>query len=683
MNTIPKYLFLFLVVVSFSGTMHAQNAVVDSLQNELRLHTQKDTIRVNLLSSLIHQVYDLDVAQAETLLKEAEEISNTLQYTKGKATVNYYKGHIEIIKYNFEKSIQHFDEAYKLYENINDFKGMARCYASKGYAYYDSGDYTKSLVYYNKSIPLYKKSNNIKGLASTLNNIAGIYADQGKYYEAIKKYTESKDIKEKLHNLYGVAKLYTNIGGVYGEMNNYTNALENLKKAEDIYDSIAKNRKSWILLSNIGIIYSKQKQYDKALDYYNKSLAICEQQENKLGIADNYNKIGNIYKAQSKNEEALNLFHKALIICKDISDKKGMLISYTGLANCYFLQRNYKTALEYTLKIQATGTELKMLPYQQEAHKLLADIYENLGEPEKSLANYKKFKTLSDSLLNKEINKKIIQFEFDYKYKQELEQANKKVETTTKDLQKSKYNFLLGIIIFLGITLVLVTIIFFLRLRNVNIKNQNVLTEQKLLRSQMTPHFIFNALSVLQGIILNKEEEKSLTYLSKFSRLLRITLENSRDKIVSLDQELIAVENYLALQNIKSNFSYEYTIFLDDSIDKNLFEIPPMLIQPFIENAFEHAVDKQKKELKIQISLKYLNNELICTIIDNGLGINSQKENTKKHKKSLATTITSERLTILSKNLKTKGAITIEDREKYNERGTIVTLIIPHKLKSL
>jgi len=107
-----------------------------------------------------------------------------------------------------------------------------------------------------------------------------------------------------------------------------------------------------------------------------------------------------------------------------------------------------------------------------------------------------------------------------------------------------------------------------------------------------------------------------------------------------------------------------------------------MLIQPFIENAIEHAFRNQKENKKIDIHLSYLDKELICTINDNGIGIDAQKENTNQHKKSLATTITSERLEILSKDFNMKGSVSIEDKQKNNEKGTIVTLVIPHKIQA-
>jgi sensor histidine kinase YesM len=182
-------------------------------------------------------------------------------------------------------------------------------------------------------------------------------------------------------------------------------------------------------------------------------------------------------------------------------------------------------------------------------------------------------------------------------------------------------------------------------------------------------------------MILDREDKKSVNYLSKFSKLLRITLENSRDKTVLLSQELEAIENYLALQNLESEL-YKYAIIVDEALDKSLIEIPPMLIQPFVENAIEHAFTNQPEIKQIDIRLSYSNPNLTCTITDNGIGIDSSKEKENHHKKSLATTITSERLKVLSEDFKMLGTVIIEDRKKYNEQGTKVTLVIPHKVLS-
>ncbi len=407
----------------------------------------------------------------------------------------------------------------------------------------------------------------------------------------------------------------------------------------------------------------------------------------RMQIALCLNNTGDVYLLLDKNSEALKYFEKAKKICLEVDNQRSLCNSYLGIATVYLNQKKYKKALINALKSKELSNKLGLIDYQMDVYELLSKIYESTDKYKKAFINHQQFKILNDSLFNKKNIEKITQIEYEYKYKQKLDSASirelkltKTVTTTSQSLEKSQRNLLLGVILFLITTLILAAIIFFLKLRNEKSKTQNIVIEQKLLRSQMTPHFIFNSLSVLQGMILNKEEKKSISYLSKFSKLLRITLENSRDKTVFLSQELTAIENYLALQNLE-NESYQYTILVDDAIDRSLFKIPPMLIQPFVENAIEHAFGNQKENKTIDVHLKYLNKELICTITDNGIGIDSQKEHKNPNKKSLSTTITSERLEILSKDFKMKGSATIEDRQKYNEQGTIVTLVIPHKIQ--
>ncbi|MCH2196994.1 tetratricopeptide repeat protein [Kordia sp.] len=687
MNTHHKYFLLlfFLFAINAFAQKKDPTKILDSL---LLHHPQKDTTRVKMLSTYVQKIYYRDTRKADSLIKEVEKLSQEINYTKGKADANYYRGEVQVIKSDYSASVGSFKKAIELYEKIGRKPFIANCLNRIGASYYHQGNFSEALEFYNKSASMCKEINNLKGASIILNNIANIYADQGKYFEAIKNYNESKEIKQKINYRLGLAKTHTNLGSIYGALKDFPQALENLNRALNIYDSIENNTKTSVLLLSIGVIHSEQKQVDSALVYYEKALKFYKKLDDQRGIADCLGKIGNIYANQSKKEKSLDFFFKSLEISKKINDERGIAMSYLNIAQVYYFVKKYKKALEYTLKTKEIADKLNILKFQKETSGILSAIYEYQGKYEKSLATYKKFKTFNDSLLSKDANKKIIKLEYEYKYKQELASANQRelrltqeVKTTNQDLEKSQRNLLLGVIAFLLVTLVLAAIIFFLRLRHVKAKNANILTEQKLLRSQMTPHFIFNALSVLQGIILNKEQKKSLLYLSKFSKLLRITLENSRDKLVSLNQELIAVENYLALHNIESNQAYDYSIVVDEVIDKSLFEIPPMLIQPFIENAIEHGFNKLSEDRNIDIVLNYTDEELVCTITDNGIGIDSQKEKSEKHKKSLATIITSERLRILSEDSKTKGKLMIEDRQKYNSQGTIVTLIIPHKIQ--
>lgn len=729
MISINKHFLSLLLFYLCTIILNAQNKKIDSLTIELEKYKVEDSLRVNLLIGLCNEIKDLDIKKAGFLLAEAEKISKKVNYPKGKADVVYNKGQLEIIKSNYKESILKFEESIKLYQSLNNRRGESYANNGIGMAYYAQSDFANAIVYYKKSAAIDKSLNDLKGVAGSLNNIGNIYADQGNYIEAINYYTRSKELKLKVKDTMGVARAYTNIGSIYGEQGNYHKALENFNMAVSFYEKLGLSNYTERLMLNIGMVYDNLGNVEKALIYVNKALEVSKKQNNQITIAICLSVKGSIYKTQLNYVNALEEFQKALQIRESINNKRGIGISlndvadvqilvnqetkalknfkkaevvnqeigsqiglcrsYLGLARCFNSQKQYQKALNYTLKSQGIAIDMKLLQLQKEITELLSIVYKNIGDYKKAFESHQKYKILNDSIFNKENIEKITQLEYEYKYKQALDSASirelkltKTVLDTSHSLKKSQRNLLLGVIGFLVTSLILGAIIFILRLRNEKAKTQNVMIEQKLLRSQMTPHFIFNSLSVLQGMILNKEEKKSVSYVSKFSKLLRTILENSRDKTVLLSQELVAIENYLALQNLENN-KLVYTISVENTIHTSIFKIPPMLIQPFVENAVEHAFVNFAGTRIINIEIVYINEDLVCVIKDNGVGVNYIKEGKSQTKKSLSTTITAERLKILSKDFKRKGSVIIEDRKKYNELGTIVTLILPYiKLQS-
>lgn len=722
-------IFIFSIFISLGISLKAQNEYNDSLKVELLNHTKNDTTRVKILNNLIYDIYEKGLGTAEIYIKESEYLVEKLNFVRGKAQLLYYKSCVNLAKSEFPEAIKNSKLSVGIYESLNNKKGISYSLNNTGIAYYYLGDFPNAIKYIEQSAAIDKERNDLNGMSASFDFMGTINADQGNFKEAIRNYEKAKSIRLNLNDSSKLASIYNNMGTVFFEQSDYPRALENFQKSLNIRNNTKNDAQKLDVLINIAIVYQEQKQYPKALDFLNEGLTISKKLNNERFIAKYLDGLGNIYKEQNKNKEALifykealefnekfnikreiatNLnniaeielrfkndnnslkyFTRALEINKEIDSPVGKCLSYLGISKVYIHKNNYKKALDFTLKAENLAKKFQLIDAQRDAKELLAEIYQKLGNYKKAFENYQAFKILNDSLFDAESIEKITQLEYEYKYKQELETANireLKLTETIKEaelnLQKSQRNLLLGVIAFLIISIILGAIIFFLRLRNVKSEAKNVLVEQKLLRSQMTPHFIFNSLSVLQGMILNKEDAKAVSYLSKFSKLLRMILENSRDKTVSLDQELKAVETYLLLQNIEESEPYIYTVLVNNIIDKTQFKIPPMLIQPFIENAIEHAFGAQKENRKIDIHLNFIDKKLICTIKDNGIGINAQIEKKNGSKKSLATTITSERLESLSKDFKMKGSINIEDRKKHNEKGTIVTLIIPYKIEA-
>lgn len=206
-------------------------------------------------------------------------------------------------------------------------------------------------------------------------------------------------------------------------------------------------------------------------------------------------------------------------------------------------------------------------------------------------------------------------------------------------------------------------------------KNKTQL-EQRLLRAQMEPHFIFNALAVLQSFIREGDEDKSVMYVNKFARLMRQSLEHSREPFVLLTEEIDATKNYLDLQRMRFEGLFNYEIHIDESIDEeDELKVPPMLLQPFVENSILHGFKGIKYTGILSIDIKREGRTLKVLIADNGNGINLQTESdVKAERKSLSTIITRERLRILSDESGLPSGLSINHN---TPQGVLVTMTIP------
>ncbi|WP_282087493.1 tetratricopeptide repeat-containing sensor histidine kinase [Aquimarina algiphila] len=421
-----------------------------------------------------------------------------------------------------------------------------------------------------------------------------------------------------------------------------------------------------------GVLYYYDKDYDKAYDTYNK---ITKKEYRKLPVfTGNY---GLVLMGLKKWDEAIVNFKNALKYKYESKDVKEINITLSNIGLAYIKQKKWKEAKVFLDSAHRSFT----LESQIRGHKTLNENYFLLYKGQKkidtALEYLERINDWNEEIFREKINEKIYSLENSNKREHILK---KKVKVIDDELITSQKQKLWGAVILLFIILVLLSIVFIFAYNRIRTAHENILTEQKLLRSQMTPHFIFNSLSVLQGMILNNEEKKAVLYLSKFSKLLRLILESSREKLVYIQEELEALQNYMDLQNMGSKNSFKYTLQLDDNIQEIGLLIPPMLIQPFVENAIIHGFKNNVEDPEISIEISFKENKLVCLIKDNGVGIDNGEKIPLSDKKSLATKITSERLKIISKKFKVPSGVFIQNRSVFNEKGTQVTLTLPYKI---
>lgn len=203
--------------------------------------------------------------------------------------------------------------------------------------------------------------------------------------------------------------------------------------------------------------------------------------------------------------------------------------------------------------------------------------------------------------------------------------------------------------------------------------------EQKALHLQMNPHFVFNCLSSISSFIVQNGTDQALKYLSKFSKLMRLTLEYSKGQLIPIDKETESLRNYLELEQLRFHDKFDFRITQSDRVEFNV-GLPPLLIQPFVENAILHGMVPKEDRGFIHVHFDSENGQIICTIEDDGIGIagsHKLKENSVAVHKSMALDITKKRLQIMESTTSKSAQIEITDLHHGSETGTRVTLKLP------
>jgi tetratricopeptide (TPR) repeat protein len=254
-------------------------------------------------------------------------------------------------------------------------------------------------------------------------------------------------------------------------------------------------------------------------------------------------------------------------------------------------------------------------------------------------------------------------------------------ELNKLNLSKTRFVF---VVTAAGIVLVSIILLLFFQRRRLRAEQRSISMEQRLLRAQMNPHFIFNSLASIQNFVINENSDQASIYLSRFSQLVRNILDNSAEEYVPLEKEISTIENYLELQKVRYAGKIEYRISVDETIDTENILIPPMLAQPFIENAIEHGIRHKSSPGQIEIRIKIIDQIIRIEIEDDGVGREKAQEIESKQKirhRSMAISITRDRLEILNKKLKKKIRMEILDLKDASGQacGTRVEFGIPVK----
>jgi len=615
MNT--KGLVLIFIII-YSVVMGQKNS---------KIATQIDSI-----IKLSNKVFYSNPDSAAMFLEEAKLLAEKHDLKKPITRIYINYGILKNEAGKIEEAKVFFQKVVEIAKEINDTVRIIAAYGNLGNTYMITGEYEKSIEYFTKTIELYKKQGNEKGLSYSYGAMGNLYNNLLKYEKAIQYYNLANNIFVNLKDTFSQAVVDLNIGTIQMHQNKFDLAEIRLKNAvkyffkNEMYLNVGKCQ------SALSKMYYIKGELEKAAQYAEQAL-------------DNY-------KATGANFDSADMIYY--------------------ISELEFKKQNYKKALEGldTAFVVAKSTN----NYKQISKfaSLMKVCYDSIGDYKNAYYYANIDKQYSDSILTINSANKFAELEVTF----ETKEKQHKIELLTKNeeilLSKERNNRYLLII--LSIVFVLALLIFVLVYNRQKLKSEKVALEieQKLLRLQMNPHFIFNSLYAIQNFLTQNDTEKTNKYLIKFSRLLRLILESSAQSYITIEEEIEIIENYLTFQKLLNNDSFEFEINYTDDIEIDNVLIPPMLVQPFIENSIKHGFKAIDYKGKIDISFSSTNNNLKISIIDNGKGLNGNKED--KDHKSMSTDITRKRLkSLIGKKYKNIDLV-ISENEK---QGTKVQFEIP------
>lgn len=612
-------------------------------------------------------------------------------------TIDYFKVNIDSAKYALRKDAKRsIDFVTKAFESVTVRKISQW---QNAIAFETLGDINLYWQLPDLAISNYKESIRAIPVADTRIKLAKAFMQNNNYQESISEY--KKLLKVDL-SFYQRVEVYEGLGDNYMATNDAVKSVFNFQKGLDIANKHKITPKITDLNSKIGEAYAQGGAIDEAEEYFGNSL-ILSKNENKRRAVEEKNKVADFYNQKRDFAKEIELRQEALNEIESFDDEdklnddvnSGFLSPQRQnykIANAYVAQDQYEKAIPYLERSIREADAREDLVVQKDAMRKLSEIYRDIGDYDKASEGYQRYVEVVDELyikkeqelsqakrFNKEIalkQNRISSLESERainesRYKlafenQELIQKNNRVQ-----------KWIIGTLIVIALLLLFTA---YNQRRNVNRqKYANNQLALKSLRSQMNPHFIFNALNSVNSFIANNDERAANKYLSEFSQLMRSVLENSEEDFIPLFKEIELLQLYVKLEHFRFKDKFDYTITVDERINVEDFVIPPMLLQPYVENAVWHGLRYKEEKGKLEIDLKQTDPETIAiTITDDGIGRKKSKElktDHQKKQKSKGMGNIRKRISILNEMYRDKVNVTVEDVFE-NEEGTRVRLIL-------
>ncbi len=655
-NNLNRCFVSLFLIISLVFTSRAQTKV-DSLEQLLKTPLAKNEqlkIEINIVNKLLQS----NPKKADSYLNILEKKINSKSSTKF------------LVQFYYAKSIRHRQK-----RKLDSARIVIK----------------KALIYANTD------KDSLEFKAKLYNSLGAIADDNDNIKEAVKNHLIALDYAKKNANpnmiatvLSGLGRAYLGVPEVEIAKDYYLKAIK-IKEENNIFDSSLA-----IYYNNLSICFDKEKKHEQSLFYLDKSIALKKKSETPFSLISAYNNKAYTLYLLNQYKKAEKTVKKAIKIADSLQIERETIYPYATLSEILIEQGKLKEAEVVMNKSIELSKLYNNLNLAEDNLFMLYRVHYKKGNYKSALEYYEKMIVVKDSIRNKkrrfEEHKLATQYKTNQKNK-EIELLSKENKISEIELKKSnqlKITFLITALLSL-----IVLVLLWLRYKN-KAKTDALLAEamersfeKKLadselqsLRAQMNPHFLFNCLNSINSFIIKNEQEQASEYLSKFSKLIRQVLNNSKASRITLANELETLELYIEMESLRFSKKFDYNISVASNVEVDYLEVPPLIIQPYVENSIWHGLmHKTEGKGKLNINITQSIDFITISVEDNGVGRDKAiklKSKTAIKSKSYGMNITKERLKYINKNNKQLTDIEIIDLKdkKGNALGTKVVLKI-------
>lgn len=604
---------------------------------------------------------------APALLKDADALKNTepeqaLNKVEEALGISLAQGDV----FNEGKSYELLGE---INEGIEEWKlalgNYQRAYATLKDSFYTSEEYKRVL----------------RGLGICHLKLA-------QYPEALQSYQEALPLRLTAAEM---QELWLNISEVYYQMGDYDKALSSLDNIQSagrsklLSSSQADQSLDNRVQSQMAKIYARKNELGKTEDLFRNSINQLKENKNaapeeKQSVQDAKEEIAGVLRGQKRYDDEIKLRNQAVEYNLESNNLDEVTKDKVEISKTLVAKGENDAALREAEEAARIAETIENPAQQANAFLSLAGIYEKNGRTLQALAAYRKYSlaVARAAALNEN---KIAEKESLINKQKSIDELSRDITIGQREDTIEKATVFRQQLIIYGLLLIIVVIAvtsYFIYRNAQASKVANQLLALKSLRSQMNPHFIFNALNSVNQFIAQQDERAANRFLSEFSQLMRLVLENSQEDFIPLEREQEILALYLRLEHYRFRDKFSYQIQMAEDVQAEAINVPPMLIQPYLENAVWHGLRYRETPGKLLLRFEKKDGMVVVEVTDDGIGRSKSSslktENQRKHHSTGLKNI-EQRLSIINKVYKAHYRVSVEDLD--SQHGTRVKIYLP------